>query len=120
MACLLRSHWDISSGERFDILKEYTQFGLEHWGSDTQGVRRTRRFLLEWLSFTYRYIPIGILERYPQRINEKPLPYFGRNDMETLMASPYSNDWVKIRYATPRHSNAPQPAATGGARLLEM
>ncbi len=29
-------HWDIRSAERLDILRQYTNYGLEHWGSDTQ------------------------------------------------------------------------------------
>ncbi|XP_006824619.1 tRNA-dihydrouridine(47) synthase [NAD(P)(+)]-like [Saccoglossus kowalevskii] len=89
-------HWDISSSERFDILRDFTNYGLEHWGSDQQGVDRTRRFLLEWLSFLYRYIPVGILESIPQKINQRPPCYFGRDDLETLMASPNCGDWVKI------------------------
>ncbi|XP_071953751.1 tRNA-dihydrouridine(47) synthase [NAD(P)(+)]-like [Antedon mediterranea] len=89
-------HWDISSSERFSILQDFTNFGLEHWGSDQQGVDKTRRFMLEWLSFLYRYIPVGVLERVPQRINERPPHYLGRDDLETLMASPDCRDWVKI------------------------
>ncbi|XP_067936907.1 tRNA-dihydrouridine(47) synthase [NAD(P)(+)]-like [Watersipora subatra] len=89
-------HWDISSSERLDILRDFSNYGLEHWGSDHQGVETTRRFMLEWLSFLHRYIPVGILERLPQKINERPSPYFGRDDLETLMASPNSADWVKI------------------------
>ncbi|KAM3962766.1 dihydrouridine synthase 3 [Aphomia sociella] len=88
--------WDISSKERFEIIKKYTNYGLEHWGSDMQGVENTRRFLLEWLSFLYRYVPVGLLERPPQKINERPPTYFGRDDLETLMASGNCADWIKI------------------------
>ncbi|KAJ8333609.1 hypothetical protein SKAU_G00416170 [Synaphobranchus kaupii] len=89
-------HWDISSGERLDILKDFTHFGLEHWGSDTQGLEKTRMFLLEWLSFMCRYIPVGLLERVPQKINERPPYYLGRDYLESLMASQHVGDWVKI------------------------
>lgn len=88
--------WDISSKERFEIIKKYTNYGLEHWGSDMQGVENTRRFLLEWLSFLYRYVPVGLLERPPQKINERPPAYFGRDDLETLMGSGNCADWIKI------------------------
>ncbi|NXI25205.1 DUS3L synthase, partial [Sterrhoptilus dennistouni] len=89
-------HWDISSRERFDILKDFTNYGLEHWGSDTQGVEKTRKFLLEWLSFLCRYIPVGLLEHLPQKINERPPYYLGRDYLETLMASQNVDDWIKI------------------------
>ncbi|XP_030645059.1 tRNA-dihydrouridine(47) synthase [NAD(P)(+)]-like [Chanos chanos] len=89
-------HWDISSSERLDILKDFTHFGLEHWGSDTQGLEKTRTFLLEWLSFMCRYIPVGLLERVPQKINERPPYYMGRDYLESLMASQHVGDWVKI------------------------
>ncbi|KAL0269137.1 UNVERIFIED_CONTAM: hypothetical protein PYX00_006964 [Menopon gallinae] len=88
--------WDISSSERFEIIRKYVNYGLEHWGSDTKGVELTRQFTLEWLSFLYRYIPVGLLERPPQKINERPPRYVGRNDLETLMASSNCSDWVKI------------------------
>ena len=54
-------HWDISSGERFDMLRNFCNYGLEYWGSDTKGVETTRRFLLEWLSFLCRYEALGIV-----------------------------------------------------------
>ncbi|XP_060517204.1 tRNA-dihydrouridine(47) synthase [NAD(P)(+)]-like isoform X2 [Cylas formicarius] len=88
--------WDISSLERLDIIKKYVNYGLEHWGSDNKGVENTRRFLLEWLSFLYRYIPVGILEHPPQKINERPPLYKGRDELETLMSSPSASDWIKI------------------------
>uniref|UniRef100_H0XFL4 tRNA-dihydrouridine(47) synthase [NAD(P)(+)] n=1 Tax=Otolemur garnettii TaxID=30611 RepID=H0XFL4_OTOGA len=89
-------HWDISSSERLDILRDFTDYGLEHWGSDTQGVEKTRRFMLEWLSFLCRYVPVGLLEQLPQRINERPPYYLGRDYLETLMASQKASDWIRI------------------------
>ena len=31
-----RRHWDISSSERLDILRDFSNYGLEHWGSDSK------------------------------------------------------------------------------------
>lgn len=89
-------HWDISSSERLDVLRDFTNYGLEHWGSDTHGVEKTRKFMLEWLSFLCRYIPVGLLERVPQKINERPPYYMGRDYLESLMASQNVGDWVRI------------------------
>ncbi|XP_072989306.1 tRNA-dihydrouridine(47) synthase [NAD(P)(+)]-like [Typha latifolia] len=89
-------HWDITSGERLNILRDFVHFGLEHWGCDTKGVETTRHFLLEWLSYTYRYIPVGLLDVVPQRLNWRPPSYYGRNDLETLLASDSAADWIRI------------------------
>ena len=90
-------HWDISASERLDMIRDYTNYGLEHWGADDKGVETTRRFLLEWLSFLHRYVPHGILASPPQRINERLPKYFrGRSDIETLLCSPICADWIKI------------------------
>jgi tRNA-dihydrouridine synthase 3 len=95
-----KRNWDISSSERLDILKKYVNYGLEHWGSDELGVEQTRRYLLEWLSFLHRYIPIGLIETLPKgvhvQMNWRPVPFCGRNELETLMASPIVDDWIKI------------------------
>lgn len=91
-----RRHYDISSSERFDMLKRYTTYALEHFGTDSSGVEKTRRFLLEWLSFLHRYVPVGLMERLPQKINQRPPAYFGRDELETLMASDQSVDWITI------------------------
>lgn len=58
------------------------------------GVETTRRFLLEWLSYTCRYVPVGLLDVIPQRLNWRPPSYYGRDDLETLMASDSAADWV--------------------------
>jgi len=120
-----RRHWDISASERLDLIRNFTNYGLEHWGSDARGVETTRRFLLEWLSFTCRYVPIGLLEVQQAKINWRPRPYVGRSDLETKMASTNSKDWVEITEMmlgkvpdgfsfVPKHkSNAYQPE--GGA-----
>ncbi|KAL1520509.1 hypothetical protein AB1Y20_022088 [Prymnesium parvum] len=91
-----RRHWDISSSERLDMLKSFVTFGLEHWGTDDLGVSRVRNFLLEWLSFLHRYVPVGLLERLPAKLQDRPPAYCGRNDLETLMASDNAADWIKI------------------------
>lgn len=87
---------DPSSGERFEMLKRYVNYGLEQWGSDVQGVETCRRFFLEWQSFLHRYVPYGILERPPQKINQRPCQFMGRDDLETLMSSNSSTDWIQL------------------------
>ena len=41
-------------------------------------------------------MPIGLLDVLPARINERPPSYYGRSDLETLLASPAADDWVKL------------------------
>ncbi|SCV70048.1 BQ2448_1442 [Microbotryum intermedium] len=91
-----RRDWDISATERLEMIGKLTDFGLEHFGSDQIGVNHVRRFVCESLSFTHRYVPVGLLENVPAKLNERPLPYKGRNELETLLASEQSSDWVKI------------------------
>jgi len=89
-------HWDISAQERLDLVRDFCNYGLEHWGSDDKGIETTRRFLLEWLSFTYRYVPHGLLMFPPQRINERAPLFRGRSELESLLGSPDSRDWVAV------------------------
>jgi len=91
-----RREWDISSRERLDLVKKYCEYGLNHFGSDTTGVNTTRRYVCEALSFQYRYVPIGLLERLPGQLNERPPRYKGRDELETMLASDDSRTWVKI------------------------
>jgi tRNA-dihydrouridine synthase 3 len=101
-----KQYLDKSASERLSYIEQFVRNGLECWGSDEMGVGTTRRFLLEWLSFSCRYVPIGILERLPPVINERPPQSRGRNELETLLASGDYRDWIKIRYVelilTPR------------------
>jgi len=78
-----------------EMLQMFVNYGLEYWGSDNQGVTTTRKFMLEWLSFLHRYVPTGLCDR-AQRMNQRPLPYKGRNDIESLLASPEAKDWIRI------------------------
>ncbi|KAL0572766.1 tRNA-dihydrouridine synthase 3 [Marasmius crinis-equi] len=91
-----RREWDISSRERLEGIRKYAEYGLCHFGSDTAGINASRRYLCEALSFQYRYVPIGLLERLPGRINDRAPAFKGRDELETLLASPDSRDWVKI------------------------
>lgn len=94
-----RRVWDIRSSERLDIYKQFASFGLEHWGADQRGVDTTRRFLLEWLSFLYRYVPVGLVERgYEESVTmAHRAPFFrGRDDLETLLGSSKATDWIRI------------------------
>jgi tRNA-dihydrouridine synthase 3 len=88
---------DKSASERLQYIEQFTRFGLENWGSDEIGVGVTRRFLLEWLSFSCRYVPIGLLEHLPPQMNDRPPAFRGRNELETLLSSPNYKDWIKIR-----------------------
>ncbi|KAK9832704.1 hypothetical protein WJX81_002201 [Elliptochloris bilobata] len=91
-----RRHWDISARERLDLLKAFCAAGVTHWGSDSRGVETTRRFLLEWMSFLCRYVPVGLLEVLPQRLNWRPPAFVGRSDLETWLASENPADWLRI------------------------
>jgi tRNA-dihydrouridine synthase 3 len=68
------------------MLRDFTNYGLEHWGSDTKGVETTRYFFLNWCSFLCRYVPVGVLERVDvpggvnnaMFLNQRPPKFVGR------------------------------------------
>ncbi|KAL8911160.1 MAG: hypothetical protein Q9171_003615 [Xanthocarpia ochracea] len=98
---------DKSATERLALVEQFVRYGLETWGSDEMGVGTTRRFLLEWLSFAYRYVPVGILEHLPPKLQDRPPAWRGRNDLETLLGSDNYKDWIKISemFLGPAHSD---------------
>ncbi|KAK5737777.1 tRNA-dihydrouridine synthase 3 [Elasticomyces elasticus] len=87
---------DKSASERLGYIEQFARNGLEYWGSDEIGVGTTRRFLLEWLSFSCRYVPLGILEELPPKFGDRPPAFVGRNELETLLSSGNYKDWIKI------------------------
>lgn len=82
----------------WQLISEFVAHGLEHWGSDRRGVETTRRFLLEWLSFTHRYIPIGLLQHMqPISIHHRAASRLqARDEFETVLSSPIVSDWQRI------------------------
>ena len=92
-----RRVWDISATERLAYFERFARDGLEHWGADEKGVETTRRFMLEWMSYTHRYVPVGLIERgVAQKMTLRPMPYEGRNELETLLASEDVHDWIAV------------------------
>ncbi|KAF2017592.1 putative tRNA-dihydrouridine(47) synthase [NAD(P)(+)] [Aaosphaeria arxii CBS 175.79] len=87
---------DKSATERLAYVEKFAKYGLQTWGSDELGIGTTRRFLLEWLSFSCRYVPIGLLEHLPPNIQDRAPSFKGRNELETLMSSDNYKDWIKI------------------------
>lgn len=91
-----QQHLDKSSSERLDILKDYAHFAMDHWGTDAYGISQCRRFFCEFMSFFHRYVPMGICERYPVQLNERPPNWRGRDELETLLGSADAKDWIKL------------------------
>ena len=79
-------YWDIRSGERLELIKDFCRFGLDHWGSDSVGVEKTRSFLCEWQAWLCRYVPVGLLEVLPPKMNHRNPGFVPRDDLEGLLA----------------------------------
>lgn len=78
------------------MLRSFVSAGHEHFGTDVKGIENTRRYLLEWLSFTHRYVPVGLLEVQRVGIQMKSPAFYARSDLEQLLASPDVKDWIRI------------------------
>lgn len=104
-----RRTWDISGSERFDLMKKFANYSLEHYGSDERGVESSRRFLLEWMSFTHRYVPVGLLETQVG-MQFRPPPFSGHDDRETLLASPLAKVSHRARGRRPALEPTPSRA----------
>lgn len=91
-----QQYLDKSASERLEYMRRYADFAIEHWGSDEYGVENARRYMCEFIGFTHRYVPVGILEKLPPKLNQRPPKWRGRNDLETLLGSTDYKDWIKI------------------------
>lgn len=91
-----QQHLDKTSSERLDILQDYARFAMEHWGTDEYGIAQCRRFFCEFMSFFHRYVPMGICERFPVQLNERPPNWRGRDELETQLGSSNVADWIKL------------------------
>ncbi|OBA22515.1 Dus-domain-containing protein [Metschnikowia bicuspidata var. bicuspidata NRRL YB-4993] len=91
-----QQYLDKSATERLEYMRQFADFAVEHWGSDEYGIENARRYMCEFIGFTHRYIPVGILERLPPKLNERPPKWKGRNELETLLGSTDYRDWIKI------------------------
>lgn len=91
-----QQHIDKTANERLTMLEQYCKNGLAYWGADQFGVDKTRRFMLEFMSFHHRYTPVGLLEHGPLPMNERAPPLVFRNEQEKLLASTDAGDWIKI------------------------
>ena len=91
-----QQYLDKSRGERMDILADFSRYAMEHWGTDEYGIAQCRRYFCDFMSFFHRYVPMGICERYPVKLNERPPQWKGRDEIETMLGSLDSNDWIKL------------------------
>ncbi|CCG84345.1 protein of unknown function [Taphrina deformans PYCC 5710] len=91
-----QQHLDKSASERLAMIQQFCHNGLAYWGADQMGVDKTRRFMLEFMSFHHRYTPVGLLERGPLPMNERAPTVVYRNEQEKLLASESCSDWIKV------------------------
>ena len=87
--------WDISSSERLDILRDFCKYGLDHWGSDSRASRGRGGFV-GVARFLHRHTPSVCWRCCRSASKNGRLLLLDANDLETLMASDDSRDWVKI------------------------
>ena len=95
-----RRDWDISASERLDIIKDFVNFGLMHWGSDYKGITTVRDFLCHHLTFMNKYVPVHCLQKcnlpvsIKNHFDSKCMCY--RDQMEELLGSDKIEDILKI------------------------